>query len=127
MVIGNFSKKVLAIHYLKILSFYVIGYFLASYYRPFQNKEVFFDFGLADSGVAFVSLVSIYLILTPPNMSQFFAKRNALYLLFVYLSQEVYCLFFPGFVGTFDFKDIVYCVLGFIFVYWGDVLRRSVI
>jgi|GEM_PF-5552433 len=80
-----------------------------------------------DSGVALVSIISIYLILTPPDKSQFYAKKNANYLLFVYLTQEAYCYFFPGFVGTFDFKDIIYCFLGYIMIYYFDVNKRSVI
>ncbi len=126
-MIRNLSKKLLAVHCLKIIALYLVGYFLASHYRPFQNEERFFDLGLADSGVSFVSIISVYLIFTPPFKSRFYAKRNAIFISFVYLSQEVYCYFFPGFVGTFDFKDIVYYSIGVIVIYWGDVLKRNVI
>jgi hypothetical protein len=47
------------LHFLKILTLYIIGYFLASHYRPYQNSLGFFDFGLADSGVGLVSIIDL--------------------------------------------------------------------
>ncbi len=115
--------KLQSSHYIKILALYLIGYFLASHYRPIQNSQGFFDFGLADSGVGLVSMMLIYFLLTSPNKNQLKAKENALLLLFFYLSQEIFCYFFPGLVGTFDFKDLVYYVFGYILLYWYDVKR----
>ncbi|MCH7399030.1 hypothetical protein MM236_13580 [Belliella sp. DSM 107340] len=119
------SPKIL--HFKKIFILYLIGYFLASHYRSYQNSHSFFDFGLADSGVGLVSIIIVYLIFTPPSKSRMQARKILFLVLFAYLSQEIYCYFFPGFVGTFDFKDMIYYVLGFVFVYWFDVKRRRVI
>lgn len=114
-------------HYLKILTLYLLGDLLASHYRPFQNKRGFFDFGVADSGVGLVSILAVYLIFTPPGKSQSQAKKNSLCVLFAYLSQEIYCYFFPSFVGTFDLSDLVYYFFGFILLYWFDVKKRGVV
>lgn len=114
------------LHFLKILTLYIIGYLLASHYRPYQNSLGFFDFGLADSGVGLVSIIAVYFIFTPPSKSQEQAKKNALLVLFAYLSQEIYCYFFPGFVGTFDFKDLIYYFLGFAIVFFFDIKRRRI-
>lgn len=120
-------NRPLFLHYLKILTLYFSGYHLASHYRPFQNRQDFFDFGLADSGVGLVSIIIVYLIFTPPGKSQNQAINNSYKVLFAYLSQEIYCYFFPGFVGTFDFKDLIYYILGFILAYQFDAKGRPVI
>lgn len=111
-------------HYLKIVLLYLVGYFLASHYRPIQNSRKFFDFGLADSGVGLVSIIAIYLIFTPPYKNRFQSKKNSFLVLFAYIIQEIYCYFFPGFVGTFDFKDLIYYLVGFTLIYFFDVNRR---
>mgnify|MGYP006140109629 CR=1 FL=1 len=125
MITQRLYQNPLIKHNLKILVIYLIGYFLASHYRPFQNKNGFYDFGIADSGLSMGAIIFVYLVLTPPYKSISKAKTNALTLLFIYLSQEIYCCFFPGFVGTFDYKDIFFCLCGFGVIYWGDVLRRD--
>jgi hypothetical protein len=125
MITQRLYQNPLIKHNLKILVIYLIGYFLASHYRPFQNNNGFYDFGIADSGLSMGAIIFVYLVLTPPYKSISKAKTNALSLLFIYLSQEIYCFFFPGFVGTFDYKDIFFCLFGFGVIYWGDVLRRD--
>jgi hypothetical protein len=117
--------KPILLHYLKISSLYIIGYILSSVYRPFQNSKGFFDFGLADSGVGLISIIIVYLFFAPPSKSLEQAKKTASLVLFVYLIQEIYCYFFPGFVGTFDFKDILYYLVGFFFIYYFDVNSRD--
>ncbi len=112
-------------YYLKIISLFFLGYVLVSHYRPFQNKIGFFDFGLADSGVGLVSLVLVYFVFTPPIINQYKAKENVLMILFVYLSQEIFCYFFPGLIGSFDVKDLVYYIFGFILVYCINVRSRG--
>ncbi|WP_194774724.1 hypothetical protein [Pararhodonellum marinum] len=119
--------KPLTLHFFKIIALYLIGYLLASHYRPIQNSQGFQDLGVADSGVGLVSLMAVYLIFTPPSRPQAKAKKNAIIVLSVYLIQEIYCYFFPGFVGTFDFKDLVYYVFGFMLIYWFDVRERKVV
>jgi len=119
--------KTQSLHYLKIVTLFLCGYILASHYRPFQNSQNFFDFGLADSGVGLFSLVMIYFIITPPNKSQSKAKENAMGILFVYLAQEIFCYFFPGPLGTFDVKDLLYYTIGFLLIYWNDVKGREII
>jgi hypothetical protein len=120
-------SRPLFIHFIKILILYIVGHSLASHYRPFQNNHGFYDFGIADSGIGLVTFILLYLILTPPNKSRYKANENALAVLFVYMSQEIYCFFFPGFVGIFDIKDLIYYAFGFLVVYYFDVSRRSLI
>lgn len=117
--------RCLTTYIFKIFSFFLIGYLIASHYRPFQNKLGFFDFGLADSGVGLISIIIVYFLFTPPMKTQVQAKKNAFLILFVYLSQEIYCYFFPGFVGTFDVKDLIYYVVGFILIFYFDAKGRS--
>lgn len=119
--------KPLFINILRILLLYLIGYILASHYRPFQNSLGFFDFGLSDSGLGFIHIVITYFVLSPPYHNQVQAKKVGLLILFIYLSQEVFCYFFPGLIGTFDFKDLIYYVFGFLFIYFFDVKSRRVI
>lgn len=104
-----------------------MGYLLASHYRPFQNSQSFFDLGLADSGVGLVSIIAVYYIFTQPSKNQIQAKKNALVVLFVYLSQEIFCYFFPGPLGTFDVQDLVYYTIGYVLIYWYDVKGREII
>ncbi|MDN3667932.1 hypothetical protein QWY93_01070 [Echinicola jeungdonensis] len=109
----------------KLISLFLLGYVLVSHYRPFQNELGFFDFGLADSGAGLVSLVFVYFLLTPLNTTQEKANENAFLVLFIYLSQELFCYFFPGLIGSFDFKDMLYYCLGFILVYCFDMKSRG--
>lgn len=111
------NRSNLSSHYWKVIVLFFIGHILVSYYRPFQNKHGFYDFGLADSGVGFVSLILLYLLFTPPNKNLADSFQNAKLILFVYLSQEIYCYFFPGLLGTFDFNDILYYLFSFYFIY----------
>ncbi|TXE02542.1 hypothetical protein [Algoriphagus aquimarinus] len=114
-------------NFLKIIIILLVGYVLASHYRPFQNSYGFFDFGLADSGVGLVSVVVLYHLLTPPYKNQTLANTNALLVLFVFVSQEVFCFFFPGPVGTFDFSDLIYYFFGYAVVYLTDVTHREIL
>jgi hypothetical protein len=114
-------------YYIKLVILYIIGYFLASHYRPLQNNLGFFDFGLADSGVSTISFISIYLILTPPRIKKSKAIENAISILFIYIGQEIFCFFFPSLIGTFDVKDIVYCLFGCFYIYHCDILKRHIL
>ena len=62
MITQRLYQNPLIKHNLKILVIYLIGYFLASHYRPFQNKNGFYDFGIADSGLSMGAIIFVYLV-----------------------------------------------------------------
>lgn len=127
MNINSSNRSNISSHYWKIFVLFFIGHILVSYYRPFQNDHEFFDFGLADSGVGFVSLIMLYLLFTPPYKNRVESVKNLKLVLSVYLSQEIYCYFYPGFFGTFDFKDLIYYIFSFYFIFLFDIKARKII
>ncbi|MCH7407659.1 hypothetical protein [Belliella aquatica] len=115
------------LQFLKVSAFLVVGNLLSNHYRPYQNSQGFFDFGLADSGVGLIHILVCYILLVPPKLNYSKAREISLVILFFYLTQEIFSYFFTGFFGTFDWKDLIYYLLGFMLVYEFDVKNRSLI
>ena len=109
-------------HFLKIVALYLAGDFLASHYRLIQNELKFLDFGLADSGS--VSIIAIYLIFTLLKKIDFNLIKFFFGFIYLHNSRNILPLF-PGFVGTFDFKDLIYFLVGFILIYLFDFNKRD--
>lgn len=121
------NNKALLLQYLKVIALLIVGNLLSNHYRPYQNSQGFFDFGLADSGVGLIHILVCYTLLVPSKLNRSKAHEISLVILFFYLGQEIFSYFFLGFFGTFDWKDLIYYLLGFMLVYEFDVKNRSVI
>jgi O-antigen ligase len=115
------SKK----KYILILILFGLGYFLVNYYRPFQNIHKFFDLGLADSASGMLSFMMVYFFLSQDKTNRREALELSLSILCLYLLQEILSYFFPGRIGTFDWKDLVYYSFAFIIIYFFDVKGRK--
>lgn len=115
------------LQFLKVFALLIIGNLISNHYRPYQNSQGFFDFGLADSGVGLIHFLVSYILLVPPKLNRSKAHEISIVILFFYFGQEILSYFFDGFFGTFDWKDLIYYLLGFMLVYEFDVKNRSVI
>ncbi len=114
-------------HSTKILSLFILGYLLVSHYRPYHTKKEFNNLGLADSGPGLVSLLIVYLFFNKPAKSQSPSLKSALLILTIYLSQELFCLLVPGIIGAFDYKDLIFYIIGFFLIYLLDIRKKALV
>jgi hypothetical protein len=104
---------------------FALGYFLVNYYRPYQIRFNFPDFGLADSGSGMISIIIVYLLLSRRRMDYSESRNLSVFIFSLYVFQELLSYFFPGFIGTFDWKDLLYYFFGFLIVYFFYVKDRK--
>ncbi len=72
--VHSFSIKT---YYIKILGLAIINKFSISYYRPYQNEHLFYDWGVADSAPGLFSIWLVYTLVTPPFKGRNEALQNA--------------------------------------------------
>ena len=93
----------------------LLGVILNRLYRPYIFDQKISDFGLAGSGPGFFSFLVVFFMfrILKPQMN----KKDLLkIILSFYMIQELFSVFSS--VGTFDFVDIVYYFLAYVFLYY---------
>lgn len=103
---------------------FILSFVLVNYYRPFKAKHDFYDFGLADSGSGMLSIFIVYLLLSRKNMSYLSSRNLALWIFSLYFTQEILSYFIP-YIGMFDMKDLLYYLIGLVFIFYFDVRKRK--
>lgn len=115
---SNFKKNSV------IFLFFLLSFVLVNYYRPIKVNYGYNDFGIADSGSGMISLIIVYLVVSRRKITYFESRNLAIAVFSIYFFQEVLSYFINS-IGTFDFKDIIYYLLGFVFIYYFDVKGRK--
>jgi hypothetical protein len=107
-----------------IFLLFIISFLLVNYYRPFKANYEFNDFGLADSASGMISIIIVYLVISKKSMPYLKAKELAIWILALYISQELLSFFF-SFLGVFDKMDLIYYLIGFAIIFYFDLKKKK--